>query len=527
MKFLVVLCIDVVLCQLFISEVMFDLDGADSPNEFVEIYNASDSAYSLQNLDIADKYSRDQLYSDHIDQKIYPHEFAIIFEGDYNGFYDNILPESTVILYVDDSSIGNGLSKSDSLFLIQQEDTLSVIGWDGTNHHSGFSLERISFDMNVEESWMQSIDSLGTPGQLNSVHHFTEDMAIDSIFYHPEIPEREESFTLFIIVSNDGLVESHGHLEISNYTIDVSLLPSQLDTIIFEHNGFPSGINSLVTTLYVDGDYNMSNNHMDVEILVPFYENDVLINEIMFDPITNEFEWVELIAVANDSINLLGWSLQDDEDFDANETIIIQNWGKNNYYIVTDNSDDDDYFPHFPTLNNNGDDIFLFDPTGKVIDHVQYSQSWGGGDGYSLERISIELPSHLPSNWGQCLHATGASPLSKNSLSVEVDALDSHIYISPMPFSPNGDGQGDKCSIVYELPFTQATVDVIIYDSTGREIKNLYLNKHVAQQGIIVWDGTDNWGNTAPIGQYLVFISAKSNYDESRWEWIDRLILAK
>ena len=151
MKFLVVLCIDVVLCQLFISEVMFDLDGADSPNEFVEIYNASDSAYSLQNLDIADKYSRDQLYSDHIDQKIYPHEFAIIFEGDYNGFYDNILPESTVILYVDDSSIGNGLSKSDSLFLIQQEDTLSVIGWDGTNHHSGFSLERISFDMNVEE----------------------------------------------------------------------------------------------------------------------------------------------------------------------------------------------------------------------------------------------------------------------------------------------------------------------------------------------------------------------------------------
>ena len=62
MKFLVVLYIDVVLCQLLISEVMFDLDGADSPNEFVEIYNASDSAYSLQNLEIAYKYSRDQLY---------------------------------------------------------------------------------------------------------------------------------------------------------------------------------------------------------------------------------------------------------------------------------------------------------------------------------------------------------------------------------------------------------------------------------------------------------------------------------
>jgi hypothetical protein len=371
---------------------------------------------------------------------------------------------------------------------------------------------------------MQSIDSLGTPGQLNSVHHYTVDVAIDSIFHHPNFPERNEPFTVYIFVSNHGLIESNGYLEISNSSIDVTLLPSQEDTLTFEHHGFPSGINQLSTTLNMESDYNLSNNYLDVEILVPFNEKDILINEIMFDPLTDEFEWVELISVIDDSINLLGWSIRDDEIFKIDKTISLNNWGENNYYVISDSYDDGNFFP---TLNNSGDDIFLFDPTGKVIDHVQYSQSWGGGDGYSLERISVELSSHLPSNWGQCLNASGATPLFKNSLSVEIDELDLEIYISPTPFSPNGDGHGDKCSIVYELPFTQALLDVVIYDSTGREVKSLYQNKPVAQQGIIVWNGIDNWGNPAPIGQYLVFITAKSNYDDSRWEWLDRIILAK
>jgi len=142
---------------------MFDLEGSDSPNEFVELYNASNIEFEINQLKIADKFSIDDLLTDAINPIIKPQSYALIVEGDYNGFYDNIIPEDVIILHVDDASIGNGLSKFDSLFLIQNGDTLAILGWEGSNHLSGYSLERISFEPEFEEAWMPSIDSLGTP----------------------------------------------------------------------------------------------------------------------------------------------------------------------------------------------------------------------------------------------------------------------------------------------------------------------------------------------------------------------------
>jgi len=42
MKLTIVLIFESLMAQIYFSEVMFDLDGSDSPNEFIEIYNASD-----------------------------------------------------------------------------------------------------------------------------------------------------------------------------------------------------------------------------------------------------------------------------------------------------------------------------------------------------------------------------------------------------------------------------------------------------------------------------------------------------
>ena len=40
MKLTIVLFFESLMAQIYFSEVMFDLDGSDSPNEFIEIYNA-------------------------------------------------------------------------------------------------------------------------------------------------------------------------------------------------------------------------------------------------------------------------------------------------------------------------------------------------------------------------------------------------------------------------------------------------------------------------------------------------------
>ena len=44
-----VIMINLLWSQITISEVMFDLDGADSPHEFIELYNYSNENITFQN----------------------------------------------------------------------------------------------------------------------------------------------------------------------------------------------------------------------------------------------------------------------------------------------------------------------------------------------------------------------------------------------------------------------------------------------------------------------------------------------
>ena len=51
------LIINVLNAQIIISEVMFNLEGGDSPNEFVELYNTGITQVDISNWIIADKLS--------------------------------------------------------------------------------------------------------------------------------------------------------------------------------------------------------------------------------------------------------------------------------------------------------------------------------------------------------------------------------------------------------------------------------------------------------------------------------------
>ena len=173
--------------QITISEVMFDLEGSDSPNEFVEIYNYSDDDIVFQNWVLIDNHSTDELIPDGF-TILQSNRYAVILEGDYDGFYDQDFPEDILIIYVDDLSIGNGLGNSaDSLILINESgNIISKMGW-SSGMQSGYSLEKIVMDYeNTENNWRQSLDSLGTPGKQNSAASFTVDVAVLSIYLSPD-----------------------------------------------------------------------------------------------------------------------------------------------------------------------------------------------------------------------------------------------------------------------------------------------------------------------------------------------------
>mgnify|MGYP003988257585 FL=1 len=75
----------------------------------------------------------------------------------------------------------------------------------------------------------------------------------------------------------------------------------------------------------------------------------------------------------------------------------------------------------FPSLNNSGDDVVLFDPNGIQIDMVSYTDDWYKDDikksgGYSLEIINPNDPCSDISNWMASISPTGGTPGLENSV---------------------------------------------------------------------------------------------------------------
>jgi hypothetical protein len=67
---------------------------------------------------------------------------------------------------------------------------------------------------------------------------------------------------------------------------------------------------------------------------------------------------------------------------------------------------------------------------------------------------------------------------------------------SPNPFA-------GSTSIAYSVPTGGGTVDIVIYDVNGREVRQLVSQPMEAGAGNAVWDGLDNTGQRVASGVYF------------------------
>ena len=306
------------------TEIMYDLVGTDSPNEFVELFNLSQTdTADLSGYSIMDKSSEDALVDSGFGISIPPQSYAIIFEGDYsltNGIYADSIPSNTILIKVDDSSIGNGLSTADSLYLMDSSGSvIDSLGWTDVAP-DGFSLEKVRLTFsNAPENWDVSKDSLGTPGKANSVLPFTVDgkLLSDSLTLTPNIVSSSELISLKGKVINNGTQTISGEIIISTdredlENIDVSNL-AELDTVSFETDlgPFSSGNHSITAHFQVSNDEDTTNNLGTVSAGVRYSEGTLTINEFMPAPSSGMAEFVEFIYHGTDSLNLENWRIAD------------------------------------------------------------------------------------------------------------------------------------------------------------------------------------------------------------------------
>ncbi|MBT3216855.1 MAG: lamin tail domain-containing protein [Candidatus Marinimicrobia bacterium] len=445
--------------QVIMTEIMYDLVGTDSPNEFVELFNLSQTdTADLSGYSIMDKSSEDALVDSGFGISIPPQSYAIIFEGDYsltNGIYADSIPSNTILIKVDDSSIGNGLSTADSLYLMDSSGiVIDSLGWTDVAP-DGFSLEKVRLTFsNAPENWDVSKDSLGTPGKANSVLPFTVDgkLLSDSLTLTPNIVSSSELISLKGKVINNGTQTISGEIIISTdredlENIDVSNL-AELDTVSFETDlgPFSSGNHSITAHFQVSNDEDTTNNLGTVSAGVRYSEGTLTINEFMPAPSSGMAEFVEFIYHGTDSLNLENWRIADATE-SGNYIFPDLTLNSSEYFVAAEDSSIISFIPDsvlfivpnsgFPNLNNTTpDQVRIFDPFGTLIDSIRYDSDWGYSSGVSAEKIFPDSSSDNSSNWKTTEHINGMTPGFVNSVTprnIDGALLEDQISYSPLP----------------------------------------------------------------------------------------------
>jgi len=157
---------------------------------------------------------------------------------------------------------------------------------------------------------------------------------------------------------------------------------------------------------------------------------DVVIDELMIDPSPQialpNSEWIELKNTSNQSINLQGWRIGDASgqsgampDFNLQPDSFIIVCGGSAAAVMSAYGATVS-ISSFPSLDNDGDQIFLIAANGLTVHAVAYSATWYQNElkkegGWTLEMIDTKSPCAGISNWKASIDAQGGTPGRKNS----------------------------------------------------------------------------------------------------------------
>jgi len=235
-------------------------------------------------------------------------------------------------------------------------------------------------------------------------------------------------------------VESASSQDVNNYSISNGLgnpvsavldgFNSSLVHLIFA-NAFTNGVAYTLTVNNVkDLLGNAINNATaNFKYHIPNHY-DVVIDEIMADPTPQvalpNSEWIELKNTSSFPINLQGWKIADSHDTSgAMPGFILK---PDSFVIVCAASAIANLSVYgntisvtsFPSLDNDGDLLALYDANGGTIDAVNYTNNWyqnttKANGGWSIEMTDTKSPCSGMINWKASVDPSGGTPGRKNS----------------------------------------------------------------------------------------------------------------
>jgi len=274
------------------------------------------------------------------------------------------------------------------------------------------------------------------------------------------------------------------------------------------------------------------NSIIETELEFTYYittVNDIVINELLFNPYSGGQDFVELYNRSIYPINMINMRIAK-RNLETNEIETIYSINEHDYILnpesyliltvdtaaVQMDYKTEGHFIEMSSMPSYPDDegiVVILNEKDSIIDEFHYNEDMHYGlisntDGVSLERIDYNMPSDS-SNWHSAAQAVGyATPGYKNSQYKNMSDVEatSEITLEPQVFSPDEDGYNDITNIYYEFEEGGNIANIVIYDVNGRLIRTLTTNELLAASGFWTWDGLDENGQKARIGIYAVII---------------------
>lgn len=254
---------------------------------------------------------------------------------------------------------------------------------------------------------------------------------------------------------------------------------------------------------------------------------DVLISEILFNPVPEGSDYVELYNNSSNAISLNRLRLARMKGSTIDKLFSVADSGvffPHEYLVVTTDAAfvAGNYTVRYParlyevnsmpSYNDASGIVVVCTADSVILDRFDYDEKMHSSllrdrEGVALERRSFQAPTQDPNNWYSAATTSGyGTPTYVNSQSHEFLFLDGDFMVSTPLFSPDGDGYNDLLDITYSLDRCDLSANVTIFDATGRVVRHLLRGALVGCSGDITWEGTDDSGRRMPRGKYVAYI---------------------
>jgi hypothetical protein len=254
--------------------------------------------------------------------------------------------------------------------------------------------------------------------------------------------------------------------------------------------------------------------------------SDIIINEILFDPRSGGYDFIELYNRSKKTIDLHGLTVCNRDNNGALASVkkiseqpfqiypgmhvVISNDRVNLglQYLVKNKMNV--FEVDLPSYPDDKGIAVLADLNANIIDELHYDKKWqfpliADPEGVSLERINSDDSTQRQGNWHSAASTAGwATPGYKNSQQKDAMEPGNTVSVDLAIFSPNNDGFDDLAIIRYQVHDRGWVANITCFNLQCRPVRLLVRNEVLGLKGSWTWDGLDDKGRPLPSGNYIL-----------------------